>query len=289
MGTRLGPLVEGSAREVKVRSLRGSALAVDALNRIYALWEGALKAGDGSPGDRASLSLLSGAVGMLEAGITPVYIFDSGIEGSGSPIARAVKVCYKALQLSGIPALEAPGEGEAQASRMCARGAVWGVLSRDYDCLLFGAKRVVSPFPGYSKNDRVGLLELRKVLEDLTLTRRQLVDLALLMGTDAFPGAKGVGPKRSLSLIRRHGTADGAIEDGADLPLEALERGRMYYLEPAVEDGHGHPELTAPDYTGLERLWGGLSGSLRRRRERVLSGIKRVDRTGEQRGMDAFF
>src|SRR5262245_7983928 len=47
------------------------------------------------------------------------------------------------LRLLGIPTIEAPGEGEAQAAFMAERGEVWAAASKDYDSLLFGAPRLL--------------------------------------------------------------------------------------------------------------------------------------------------
>src|SRR5262245_25633422 len=47
------------------------------------------------------------------------------------------------LQLLGIPVIQAPGEGEAQASYLAARGDVWAAASKDYDSLLFGTPRLL--------------------------------------------------------------------------------------------------------------------------------------------------
>ena len=43
------------------------------------------------------------------------------------------------LRLMGLPVVQAPGEGEAQASHIAASGKAWAAGSKDYDCLLFGA------------------------------------------------------------------------------------------------------------------------------------------------------
>jgi len=50
------------------------------------------------------------------------------------------------LKLMGIPVIMAPSEGEAQASMLNRIGLVNGVVSQDYDCLLFGAKIVLRNF-----------------------------------------------------------------------------------------------------------------------------------------------
>ena len=47
------------------------------------------------------------------------------------------------LSLLGIPVIEAPQEGEAQASVMVSRGQIFGAVSQDFDCLLFWCKSFV--------------------------------------------------------------------------------------------------------------------------------------------------
>src|SRR5687767_14111260 len=47
------------------------------------------------------------------------------------------------LDMMGIPVVQAPSEGEAQASHMAAAGKAWAAASKDYDCLLFGAPRLL--------------------------------------------------------------------------------------------------------------------------------------------------
>src|SRR5207253_5859038 len=47
------------------------------------------------------------------------------------------------LRLMGLPVVQAPSEGEAQASHMAAKESVWAAAIKDYDCLLFGTPRLV--------------------------------------------------------------------------------------------------------------------------------------------------
>src|SRR3989304_5808914 len=44
----------------------------------------------------------------------------------------------KVLEFLGIPWIQAPQEGEAQAAYLAIRGSVWAANSRDYDPVLFG-------------------------------------------------------------------------------------------------------------------------------------------------------
>jgi len=111
----------------------------------------------------------------------------------------------KLIKLMGIPYIQAKGEGEAQASHMVARGDAWCVASQDYDCMLFGAPRMVKNLTISGSQTTPELIELDKVLGNLDITREQLVDMAIMVGTDFNQGIKGIGAKKGLKLIKEHG------------------------------------------------------------------------------------
>lgn len=152
------------------------------------------------------------------------------------------------LDALGIPHLTAPGEGEAQAAHMARRGDVWGCVSQDHDTLLCGAPRLVKnltvtgrrKLPGRNRYVDVEpeLVVLEEVLDGVGLTREQLVDVALLCGTDFNDGVKGIGPKRGLKKIGEHGSIEAAVEAGAldeDLGFDP-DLLRPLFLEPDVTD-----------------------------------------------------
>nr|WP_319373305.1 flap endonuclease-1 [uncultured Methanobacterium sp.] len=111
----------------------------------------------------------------------------------------------KLIKLMGIPYIQAKGEGEAQASYMVAQGDAWCVASQDYDCMLFGAPRMVKNLTISGTQNTPEIIELNKILEKLSITREQLVDLAIMVGTDFNQGIKGIGAKKGLKLIKEHG------------------------------------------------------------------------------------
>ena len=111
----------------------------------------------------------------------------------------------KLIKLMGIPYIQAKGEGEAQASYMVAKGDAWCVASQDYDCMLFGAPRMVKNLTISGTQKTPEIIELNKILENLSITREQLVDLAIMVGTDFNQGIKGIGAKKGLKLIKEHG------------------------------------------------------------------------------------
>jgi flap endonuclease-1 len=152
------------------------------------------------------------------------------------------------LSLMGIPWLEALEDGEAQASFMAAKGDVWAVSSKDYDCLLFGAPilaryltltgREYLPSKKTSRPLIPELVKLADNLEALGISREQLVDLALLVGTDFNEGAIGIGPKKGLALIRKYGKAEKFPKDiRSELP-DDIDRVRNIFLHPRILENY---------------------------------------------------
>ena len=162
------------------------------------------------------------------------------------------------LSLMGIPWLEALEDGEAQASYMAAKGDVWAVGSKDYDCLLFGAPilaryltltgREYLPSKKTSRRLIPELVNLAENLEALGISREQLVDLALLVGTDFNEGVMGIGPKKGLALIRKYGAAEKFPDEiRSELP-DDLDKVRNIFLHPRVlENYSSRRERPNPD------------------------------------------
>jgi len=123
------------------------------------------------------------------------------------------------LTALGIPWVQAPSEGEAQASHMAKQGHGWAVSSQDYDSLLYGTPRLIQNLSiegrrkisgklAYTKIEPL-LIDLEENLKTLGLTRDQLTYLAMLVGTDYAPGGvKGIGPKKGLTIVKQHLTPE---------------------------------------------------------------------------------
>ncbi|MBE6512519.1 MAG: flap endonuclease-1 [Methanobrevibacter olleyae] len=120
----------------------------------------------------------------------------------------------KLLDYMGIPYVQAEGEGEAQGAYMVEQGDAWAVASQDYDCLLFGAPRIIRNLTLSGGLSNLEYLELQKVLEDIDLTREQLIDVALMVGTDFNEGIHGIGAKTGLKLIRNNTLEDILVQKG---------------------------------------------------------------------------
>jgi flap endonuclease-1 len=126
-----------------------------------------------------------------------------------------VKEAKSLIGALGLPIIQAPSEGEAQAAYMCKRGDVYAVISQDADAFLFGATRVVKNLNLSGRRKKGGALAYEKVapellildesLKALGLTQEQLIILAILVGTDYNRGGiKGIGPKKALKLLEEH-------------------------------------------------------------------------------------
>lgn len=166
------------------------------------------------------------------------------------------------LTLLGVPWIQAPSEGEAQAAYMAAKGDVWAVASQDYDSLLFGAPQLVRnlAITGRRKLPRKEvyievvpeLVELDRVLKELNITREQLVDLGILIGTDFNPeGVKGIGPKTALKLIHDHKSLEKILPHlkEAEFPVDPIKI-REIFLNPEVTDSYTL-EWKQPDIEGI--------------------------------------
>jgi flap endonuclease-1 len=187
------------------------------------------------------------------------------------------------LDAMGIPWVDAPSEGEAQAAVMSMEGTVDAVGSQDHDSLLFGAPLLARniTISGRrrlpSKNIFIDVepetISLEETLKALELTREQLIDFGILMGTDFNPdGFKGIGPVRGLKLLKTYHSLE-RVE-----PLKE-EIARIDYQ--AIRDLFLHP----PAKRGVKPSWGEVNPEALRAflvdehsfsAERVDAAVKRI-------------
>lgn len=127
-----------------------------------------------------------------------------------------IEEAKKLIQALGCPIVQAPSEGEAQATHLVKNGDAYACVSQDYDNLIFGCPLLVRNLSLEGKRKRAGkfayekinpeILSLKEVLTNLNLTLDQLRVLAILVGTDYNPGGiKGIGPKKALKLVQENG------------------------------------------------------------------------------------
>jgi flap endonuclease-1 len=136
------------------------------------------------------------------------------------------------LKLLDVPIVDAPAEGEAQGAYMARQGVVDYAGTEDYDSLLFGAPYTLRQLTSSGDPE---CMDFEATLAEHDLTWEQLVDVALLCGTDFNEGISGVGPVTAVSLVSEHGDLFGALE-ARDAHIEHADRIRSLFLDPAVED-----------------------------------------------------
>jgi flap endonuclease-1 len=229
--------------------------------------------------------LLYRTANLVEAGIKTVYVFDgkpsplkmTTIEGRINIRNKAAeewkkaleegdieKARTKAMQSSrltpemvdeakhllnalGVPFIQAPSEGEAQAGYMAKKGEVYAVGSQDFDVLLFNAPGLIRNLTvtGRRKLPRKKVyvnvepeeIRTENVLKHLGITIEQLVDIGILVGTDFNEGIKGVGPKTALKLIKEHKNLENVLRNIGE-EIRDYDEVRKIFLESRVTDDY---------------------------------------------------
>lgn len=163
---------------------------------------------------------------------------------AGKLTKEMIEDSKRTLELLGIPYIQAPSEAEAQAAELAKRGDVWASNSQDYDSLILGTPRLVRyltisgreflPSKRLSRRLKPEIIELQEFLAKNGIDQEQLVDLAILIGTDFNRGIKGVGPKKGLALIKEYGSLESMPKDIiSKLPGE-MEEIRSIFRKPEV-------------------------------------------------------
>jgi flap endonuclease-1 len=167
------------------------------------------------------------------------------------------------LTALGIPVVQAPSEGEAVAAQLARAKIVWASASQDNDSLLYNCPRMIRNL-SVSGRRRVArsktyktihpeMIDLDINLKLLKISREQLVDIAILVGTDYNPGIKGVGPKTALKLVREYGSLEKVErEKGMELVMPYQEI-REIFLDPPKID-LVEPKWSEPDEDALYKI-----------------------------------
>ncbi|HDO19432.1 MAG TPA: flap endonuclease-1 [Thermoplasmatales archaeon] len=272
--------------------------------------------------------LLYRTANLVEAGIKPVYVFDGvphplksktlasrkerkdaaeqewkealergDIETARKKAQQTSRITDEIIEQSkellsalGIPYVQAPSEGEAQASYMAKKGDVYAVASQDIDSLLFGAPLLVRnlTITGRRKlpNKQVyikiepEIMKLEEILRSLGIVRKQLIDMAILIGTDFNDGIEGIGPKRSYELIKRAGNVENALiligKEGA-IDQKTIDTIRNIFLNPQVTDDYTL-KWRLPDTENVIHM---LCDEYQFSRSRVESALEKFNRMEE--------
>ena len=194
------------------------------------------------------------------------------------------------LELFGIPYIQAPSEGEATAAFLTTTGRADIAASQDFDSILFGAKKLVRNFTNSGRRKLPNrntyieiepeIIDYKKNLEALEITREQLVDVGILIGTDFNPdGFERVGPKTAIKMIKEHGKLEEIGQIQEQLQTIDYNAIRKIFLEPEVAniDKIEFDEVRYDDITNY------MSNERSFSRDRVNSSLTRLKKNMEKK------
>jgi flap endonuclease-1 len=263
------------------------------------------------------IGVVQGLPKFFENDLTPVFVFDGGVTDLKTEevqarrekreraeeeleAARAAGESVEAARLEArtqrltaviqqttrellerldVPYVEAPAEGEAQAAHMTAIGEADYAGSEDYDTLLFGAPQTLRQL---TSNGDPELMDLDETLAALSLTREQLVDVAMLCGTDFNDGISGIGPKTAVSEIREHTDLFGVLEARGEA-IPNADRIRRLFLDPPVTEDYTLDLAVDPDVDAARRY---VVDEWEIPAEKLDRGFERIEESMVQTGLD---
>jgi flap endonuclease-1 len=263
------------------------------------------------------IGVVQGLPKFFDNNLTPVFVFDGGVtelkddeveqrraererreeqleaareSGDAAEIARLdsqtqrltdtiLSTTRELLELLDIPVIDAPAEGEAQAAHMAREGDVDYVGTEDYDALLLGAPLTLRQLTGNGDPER---MDFEATLEKHSLRWEQLVDAAILMGTDFNDGIDGVGPKTAVSLLAEHGDLWDALAE-LDAHIDHADRIRELFLDPTVTDEYELALDIDPDVAAARAF---VTEEWEVAADEVARGFERIEQTLVQTGLD---
>ena len=197
------------------------------------------------------------------------------------------------LKLFGIPFIEAPSEGEATAAHLTNTGQAYASASQDFDSILCGAKRLVRNFTNSgrrkipNKNTYIDIvpeiIETQKTLDSIKLTREELIDVGILIGTDFNPnGFDRVGPKTALKMIKQYSRLEEIPQIQDQLKEIDYEQIRKIFLEPDVANVE-EIIFDDVDYEGITKY---LTEERSFSQDRVQSTLNRLRKAMEKKSQN---
>jgi flap endonuclease-1 len=194
------------------------------------------------------------------------------------------------LTSMGIPYIDAPSEGEAQAAHVVLKGDADLSASQDYDSILFGTPALIRNLTISGKRKIPGkdlfvdvvpeIIDNQSVLNTLNLSRKQLIEVAILIGTDYNPGGiKGIGPKKAIEIVK----------EGKFGEYGEFDQIINLFLYPKVSDNY-NILFEKPDKDMIVKI---LCDKFEFSELRVEKGIERIDyslqNTLKQKTLDTYF
>jgi len=205
----------------------------------------------------------------------------------------------KLIKLMGLPVVQAPSEGEAQAAQMVAKGKIYACASQDYDALLFGSSLLLRNIAITGKRKLPGrdvyidvkpeLISLEETLKNLGISRIKLIWIGILIGTDFNEKFEGIGPKKALQLVKKHDSFEEIIKELGQEPAFDHKEVEEIFLSPKYSEDFTL-EFGTPDLEGIKRF---LCDEHNFSEERVSKALEKISAAlqhkGSQARLDAWF
>ncbi|KAJ1995402.1 DNA repair protein rad2 [Coemansia spiralis] len=167
--------------------------------------------------DGAMRAELQSELQLLRARVQDNKRDASGVEGDMIEDIRML------LTLFGIPYITAPMEAEAQCAALISANLVDGIVTDDSDAFLFTPEHVkkTSVYRHFFQKDKyVEMYSSEAIYRDSSLTQRDYIFLAYLLGSDYTVGIKGIGPVLAMEALAEFGpsaeSSDSNSNDGSD-------------------------------------------------------------------------
>ncbi|MFX0017370.1 MAG: flap endonuclease-1 [Promethearchaeota archaeon] len=209
----------------------------------------------------------------------------------------------KLVNYFGIPIINASSEGEAQSAYLVQLGDAWACASQDYDTLLFGGERLIRNFAvsrtvkvrDTSKTLDIEYISLEKFLKNLKITREQLVEMGILIGTDFFPGVKGIGQRTALDLIKEYGSLENILRSNIkvrgkeiNIDLEVIDRIKQIFLNPDIKKEYPKLVWKKIDYEKIRELLIEKHNFSTQRVDNALERLKKQELSKRQVTLDSY-
>jgi len=260
------------------------------------------------------IGVVQGLPKFLEHDVTPVFVFDGGVtdlkedeverrreqreqaaakleaareRGDDLEAARLksrtqrltdviLETTRELLSLLDVPVVDAPAEGEAQAARMARAGTVDYAGTEDYDALVFGSPLTLRQLTSSGDPE---CMDLDATLAEHDLTWEQLVDVAILCGTDFNEGVSGIGPVTAVEAVREQGDLWGVFEDRG-VSIENADRIRQLFLDPPIDGEVAFDTDITPDVDAAREYvvdeWGVAHDEVERGFERIADATRQT-------------
>jgi 5'-3' exonuclease len=172
--------------------------------------------------------------------------------------AQIIDICTEDFQYTKdlfdileVPYYTAPSEAEKFCSKLCIDGVVDAVLSEDTDIIAYGTPVFLSKLDTH-QDCCVQVLNT-EILESLSLSQHQLVDLCIMSGTDYNDNIFRIGGHKAYSLIKEYNDIDGIVENtNLDISILKHIRVRELFTEFETYDMKSIPYCGKPNYELLK-------------------------------------